>query len=144
MGDNPRVNAQFSLQYCIANALLRHGSKLSHFEPPAIGDPQIGNLVEKITVIPDAKLDGRGHTALDMKVVTTSGDEYVKHMDIAPGFPGNPLTQKDHETHFWECMDASPGPFPKDKALKLTGWVDKLEEQDDVRGLIPLLLTQKP
>jgi 2-methylcitrate dehydratase PrpD len=33
IGDNPRVNAQFSIQYCVANALLRKNSKLHHFEP---------------------------------------------------------------------------------------------------------------
>jgi len=140
IGDNPRVNAQFSIQYCVASALLRGSSKLGHFEESAVEDPDVLALANKIHVTPDASLDKRGHTALDMKVLTTEGGEYLKQMDIAPGFPGNPLSQEEHEQHYWDCIDFSSQTLSKNKTQEIVSQVSQIEELGDMREMIPLLL----
>jgi 2-methylcitrate dehydratase PrpD len=140
IGDNPKVNAQFSIQYCVANALIRKRSRLRHFEEASVRDPEIMPLVEKISVIPDPALDARGHTALDLTVITRSGEEYAQKMDIAPGFPGNPLTREDHENHFWDCMDFADIPFPKERAEELLKTIGQVEDLEDVGVLIPILV----
>ncbi|MGD8226135.1 MAG: MmgE/PrpD family protein [Desulfobacteraceae bacterium] len=140
IGANPRVNAQFSIQYCVASALVRGDSKLDHFEESSVMDPDIMALSKKIQVISDPKLDERGHTALDMKISIRNGDAYFKQMDIAPGFPGNPLTRKEHEQHFWNCMEFSGGLLPRERAEEIVSQVSRFEELDDIRTLIPLLL----
>jgi 2-methylcitrate dehydratase PrpD len=140
IGDNPRVNAQFSIQYCIASALVRGDSKLDHFEESPVMDPDIMALSKKILVISDPKLDERGHTALDMRVLTRNGEAHFRQMDIAPGFPGNPLNRQEHEQHFWNCMQFSGGLIPKERAEEIVSQVSRFEELDDVRTLIPLLL----
>ena len=58
IGDNPRVDAQFSVQYCVANALLRKESLLRHFDESYIRDRRIMDLVRKIHVAPDPALEG--------------------------------------------------------------------------------------
>ena len=140
IGDNPKVNAQFSIQYCVANALLRKGSRLRHFEESTIRDPSIMAFIEKISVTPDPALDARGHTALDLAVFMKSGEEHLKKIDIAPGFPGNPLVQEDHENHFWDCMDFANAPFPKERAEELLKTIDQVEDLKDIQVLIPLLV----
>jgi len=140
IGDNPRVNAQFSIQYCIANALLRKSSKLRHFEDSYVRDSQIMELVKKIRVTADPALEKRGDTSVEMKVVTSKGDVYSKNIDSAPGFPGNPLTEQEHEDHFWDCIDFAKKPLPRENAVKIISLVRNLEELEDVRVLIPLLL----
>ena len=142
IGDNPKVNAQFSIQYCVANALMRKSSKLSHFEEDSIKDPGIAALVERINVIEEKALEARGHTPLDMRVVTRSGKEYFRTMDIAPGFPGNELTREDHEERFWDCIDFAAKPIDRQKAEKIIDLVGKIEAIDDIRILIPLLAAQ--
>lgn len=139
IGDNPRVNAQFSIQYCVANALIRKSSKLHHFEESSVRDPEIMPLARKVRVIADPALDARGHTALDMQVFTTSGDTYFKNMDIAPGFPGNPLTQREHEERFWDCLNFAARPVERQSAEKIISLVTRLEELEDIRNLIPLV-----
>ena len=139
IGDNPRVNAQFSIQYCVANALIRKSSKLHHFEESSVRDPEIMPLARKVRVISDPALDARGHTALDMQVFTTSGDTYFKNMDIAPGFPGNPLTQREHEERFWDCLNFAARPVERQSAEKIISLVTRLEELEDIRNLIPLV-----
>lgn len=140
IGDNPRVNAQFSIRYCIANALLRKSSKLRHFEESYVRDPKIMELVKKIHVTADSALERRGDTSVDMKVVTSKEDVYFKNIDSAPGFPSNPLTAQEHEDHFWDCIDFAKKPLPRENAEKIISLVKHLEELEDVRVLIPLLL----
>lgn len=140
IGDNPRVNAQFSIQYCVASAMLRGGSKLDYFEESAVRDPDVMALSKKVQVISDPKLDERGHTALDMRVLSRDGKAYLRQMDIAPGFPGNPLSRKEHEQHFWDCIESSGGLLPREKTEQIVYEVSRLEELDDVRSLIPLFL----
>ena len=142
IGDTPKVNAQFSIQYCVANALLRRSSKLVHFEEEPIKDPRIAALTKKINVLSDKGLEVRGHTPLDMRVVTRSGKEYLRRLDVAPGFPGNPLTKKDHEQRFWDCIDFAERLIPPETAEKIVSLVDRIEALEDIRMLIPLLLSK--
>ena len=142
VGENPKVNAQFSIQYCVANALLRRGSKLIHFEADYIKDPAVIELTTRINVISDKGLETRGHTPLDMRVKTRSGKEYVRTLDIAPGFPGNALTRQDHEQRFKDCFDFAGKPIAEEAAQKIASLVDSMETLEDIRVLVPLLVAK--
>jgi 2-methylcitrate dehydratase PrpD len=137
LGETPRVNAQFSIQYCVASALLRGNSRLHDFDEAAIRDPDVLSLMKQIKVSSDAQLDSRGHTALDMEVLTENGDSYLKKVDISPGFPGNPLTQEEHLEHYWKCLAYMPQRLSKKDAEKIPELIDRMEELEDVRTLIP-------
>lgn len=139
IGENPRVNAQFSIQYCVANVLLRKDSRLEHFEPAAIKDPRIMEIVPKVHVEADPSLEPRGQLALEMQVRTTSGEVYHKSVDIPRGFPGNPLSKAEQVKRFQQCIDYAPKPPSKANVDKLVSMIDRLEDVEDVRSLVPLL-----
>ncbi len=139
VGANPKVNAQFSIRYCVANALVRKGSKLTHFEAEAVSDPQVLHLVEKIDVVPDSALDERGHTALDMRIVTLDGKEYMRKADLAPGFPGMPLSREEHLQRFRDCAAFAPGTFADERLGEIVDAIQGLEAMSDVRELVRLL-----
>ncbi len=141
IGSNPKVNAQFSIRYCVANALVRGSSKLEHFEESFIRDPAILELAQKIEVISDLAMEARGHTPLDMRVLTKDGNEFMRKMDIAPGFPGNPLTQKEHLQRFRDCVGFATRPLPEENVDRIIADVENLEAVRDIRSLVPLLLT---
>lgn len=140
LGENPRVNAQFSIQYCVANAFLRGESKFRHFEENSIRDPDVMAFLKRIHVTADPELDKRGHTALNMRAVTRQGTEYLKHVEIAPGFPGNPLTPEEHRKHYWDCLEFSPQGLSREKAEKILSLVSGIEKIEDIREMIPFLL----
>ena len=86
VGEKPTVNAKFSIQYCVANALLRKGSKLKHFEEACIRDPKIVELIKKIHVTADPALDSGQRefsSRTDMKVTTTR-EMYIRKLWIYP------------------------------------------------------------
>jgi 2-methylcitrate dehydratase PrpD len=140
IGHNPRVNAQFSIRYCVANALLRRSSKLEHFDEPLIRDPNIMNIVQKVHVEADPILDERDETAVEMEVLTKSGDKYRKRIDIAAGFAERPLTREEITERFWNCISYAKKPLPREKIEKLISLIDQLEGVEDIRSLIPLAL----
>lgn len=139
LGANPKVNAQFSIRYCVANALVRKSSKLMHFEEEAIRNPEVLTLTEKVEVLSDPAMGQRGHTPLDMHVFTRQGGEYVRKIDFVPGFPEKPLTANEHKMRFQDCLAFAARPIPPVNAERITETIHQLETINDVRDLIPLL-----
>jgi 2-methylcitrate dehydratase PrpD len=119
---------------------MRGSSKLQHFEESNVKDPKIMELAQRVYVTADAALAQRGHTALDMEVSMKGGGVYQGSVDIAIGFPGNPLSQEEHEQRFWDCMDYAPRPLARNRAEELISLVAGLEDLEDVRSLVDLLL----
>ncbi|HEY3276954.1 MAG TPA: MmgE/PrpD family protein [Syntrophorhabdaceae bacterium] len=142
VGSNPKVNAQFSIRYCVANALVRKGSKLAHFEESAIREEEVLKLAEKVEVISDPAMEARGHTPLDMKVTTRDGKEYLRKSEVPPGFPDNPLSEKEHRQRFRECIGFAAKPLTEEKVENLIRAVDRVEEMGDMTTLIALLLPE--
>jgi len=141
MGATPRVNAQFSIQYCVANALLRGTSKLTHFEEEAIRDPRVLELARRVDVVMVPTMESRGHTPVDITVSMKDGTEFFRQLDIAPGFPGNPLSREDHEVRFRDCVAYARKPLQKEKVERIVESVARIDHLSDVRVLIPLLLS---
>ncbi len=139
IGDNPRVDGQFNIQYCVANALLRRSSRLEHFDEAAVKESKISDMTNKISVSGEPALNARGHTALTMQVKTTGGMLYSKSVDIASGFPGNPLTRDDHIDRFRGCIEYARDYYPQQNINRIISFVNKLEDVEDVRILLPLL-----
>jgi len=139
VGDNPTVDGQFNAQYCVANVLLRGRSKLRHFTAPQVRDPEIRKFVSRITVLSDPSLIRRGHTAVDMQITMSNGQVYKSGIDVAPGFPGNPLTEEDHKQRFMDCIDFASDWFNADRVEEIIAFIKSIEKEADVRGLIGLL-----
>lgn len=138
-GPTPKVDGQFSVAYCIANALLRGESRLYCFEPAMILAPEIRELTAKITIISDSEIYKRGHSAIELKIVTKDGRELVRQLDEAPGTPHFPLTEADHLRHLDDCLEfgARPGVLANKTAIIAT--VNNLEAKSDVLDLLYLL-----
>ncbi len=140
IGATPRVNAQFSIRYCVANALLRGGSRLAHFEDQAIRDPRLLELTRRVDVVVDPAMSARGHTPVDMTVRTRDGRDFHRRIDIAPGFPGNPLTEDEQKARFADCIAYAEKPLDKNKVDEIVRSAARIGDLGDVRDLIPLFL----
>ena len=139
-GDNPRVSAQFSAQYCAANAIVRQSSKVAHFRPAEIADPDVQKLIGRVTCLGDRALDARGHSAVDVTVTTAQGTTHSRSLDAPPGFPGNELTDEDHVTRFRACMEYAAHPLRAASVSAFLDRVDQLSTLPDARDLIDCLI----
>jgi 2-methylcitrate dehydratase PrpD len=139
-GDNPRVDAQFSAQFCVANALHRGDSRLDHFTPQSVAAPELARLMQRIAVVADPALDARGHSSVDLKVTTRDGRTRTWGVDIAPGYPGEDLKPEQHLARFRDCMDYAAVKLAPDQQSGLLAAIDGVEQVKDVRELLPLLV----
>lgn len=142
IGENPRVDAQFSIQYCVANALLRRSSAIIHFDEDYVRDPGIMALVEKIYVTPDAAIEGHKQGSslrADMDVTTDAGNVHHISIPIPSGFPGNPMSKERIAERFKEAAHYGGKPVPETNLEEIVVFVDRLEQREEVRDLIPLM-----
>jgi 2-methylcitrate dehydratase PrpD len=148
MGDSPKVNAQFSIQYCAGNALLRGKSKLEHFDETSIKDEKVLELVKRIHVFADPALgvpceegpSASTHLSVRLEVATTKGAVYHHSVDIPRGNPKQPLTSDEHMERFRDCVKYAEEDLPNLNTERLLAEIADLEHTKDVRDLIPLLL----
>lgn len=141
-GDNLRVNAQFSVQYSVATALVRKGLLLEHFDEPAIREPGIMEIIDRIDVTADPELHKQGRNAAIVSVKTKHGTTYEEIVLSPRGRPDNPLTREDHIERFNQCLNYAVRPLPRENADRILSMVMRLEELPDVRALIPLLVSR--
>lgn len=140
VGDNPKVNAQYSIPYCVANALLNGCSKIKHFSEPCVTDAKVIDFSQKVRVTGNKNLEEKGQmSAMEMEVITKSGKTLSKSVVSAPGFPGNPLKEDEHISRFWDCIDYSPASLPVKNIERLVSMVKNLEDAEDVREIISLI-----
>jgi 2-methylcitrate dehydratase PrpD len=140
LGDNPRVNAQFSAQYCAANAIVRRASLLTHFRPAEIADPAVQALVPRVHTVADAALDARGHSAVDVAITTIDGRTHAAGIDIAPGFPGNALSEEQHLARFADCLRYAALPLAGGAPATYLAQLQALAALPDARVLVDSLI----
>ena len=138
-GANPRVSAQFSVQYCVANAIVRGTAGLREFRPEAVLEPSLAPLMAKVAVVGDAAMDRRGHSSVDVEIVLADGRRLRRGYDISPGYPGNDLDDDDHRRRFQECMDYAELPLALNAGDELLDLVQRLESEPEVLAHLDLL-----
>ena len=97
-------------------------------------------ITQKVHTEADPALDKRDETAVEMEVLTKSGDTYSKRIDFAAGFAERPLTSEEIMERFQSCISFSGAILPLDSIERLVSMVSELEKLKDVRDLIPVLL----
>ena len=140
IGDNPRVDAQFNVGYCVANALMRAPVTIAHFDESQIRDQKVIDFVnEKITVISDTAVE-RVHYSSDILVWTKDGQKYLDKIDVPPGTPDYPMTDEEHSLRFFDCVEFSGIEWLKGREERILDFFNTLEEAKDIREMIPLFL----
>jgi len=138
-GDNPRISAMYSIQYSVANALLRKSCRLSHFDESQVRDPKMMELINRIHCACDPALAERSRHATDIEVRMKNGAVYQKSVDFGRGMPERPLTRGEFMEKFEDCVSYAEKPLPKGNIKRIVSLVEELEKVKDVRRLIPLL-----
>jgi 2-methylcitrate dehydratase PrpD len=93
------MEAKFSLEYCVARAVLDRDIGPEQFRTPKVTDPVLNALIEKVnprweeTRVMDVKIEIR----------MNSGKSYSSEVEQARGMPGNPVEWSELENKFLNC-----------------------------------------
>ncbi len=106
------LDAKFSVQYCVARALLHGEVGFAHFEGEAYRDPQVRSLLSRIAARPHAH-QPRGmdeHFECEMTVTTTDGQRYSARVEQPLRGPQNLAPPDRLESKFRDCAAKSLEP----------------------------------
>jgi 2-methylcitrate dehydratase PrpD len=102
-GANPQVDAQFSIQYSIAAALLYEGLGVKEIQEASILDTRVLDLTERIVVTVDPE-NGNTYAPVRLKVVKRDGAVIDHIVTSYRGSPERPLTDADIKEKFAMCL----------------------------------------
>lgn len=134
-----RLEAQLSLPYSIAVALVTGRATLAEYEAPFLDDPAVRRLARRVVLLaaPDLPPDSEPH----LVITTTEGRQIQGHVAYASGAPQNPLPP-EVIVHKFETLAARVLPHDRVQALKED--VLALETLPDVRRITRHLRTVGP
>ena len=130
------ASAGFSLQYCVANVLLRGSSRPEHYTDEAIRDPAIADLTKKMKM---AELTEGNMESARVKVRMKDGQEFDEFAEIAKGDPRKPISREELRAKFWTNIDFSRT-VTRENAERFVKMVEDLENLDSVKKLVDLLI----
>ena len=133
------VDAQFSIPWTIAVALVYGKVLIKDFTPDGIKDNTVLQLTQKISAEPDDSLTGPLVEPAIVEGRTKDGRAFSRRVDHAYGSPQNPMNWDDYAAKFEDCATWAAKPIPEKNLTKVIGMCKELETVDDIRTIIRLL-----
>lgn len=128
--------ALFSIPYGVANALSRKSVALEHYIHPAIHDPTVMALSEKVTLVASDRVSGT-HQGL-LSVTLTSGEILLAERSMPKGWAENPVGRAEVEAKYWRNI-AFAGTITDAAAARALSMIDRLETLEDTGELMACL-----
>jgi 2-methylcitrate dehydratase PrpD len=133
------VDAQFSMPFGAAVALVFRKAGLNEFHLSRIRSEEVKRMMERVECVEDPDLEKAypqkwGGTS---EILTKSGKRYFTKVECCKGDPENPLTWEEMIKKF---HDLTSRLMPKEQRLKIVEQVRSLEAIRDLRKWSPLLL----
>jgi len=139
-GEGGLLEAQMSLQYCLAVAAVDRAAFLPQFDPDRIARDDVQEVATRVSFAFDEHIDAEYPRTMPARVtIETSGGERLERTVEGPiGSPAAPFDLAAAEAKFRGLVD---GILPADGADAVVDAVTRLDRLDDVRELTALLST---
>jgi len=139
---HPRTDLEgkFSLEYCVARALLSGEVRLKHLTDEAVAEPPIKSLMEKMRWVEKYPMPVMGTAeGFGIKGVTVrlkDGKEYSKEVAIAKGMPLNPLTPDEFNSKYQDCASTVLSEEDVEKSLSILTNLQKVKNIKEVMEIV--------
>ncbi len=130
------LEGRFSMNYCVALAILRRGLRLTDFEDGAPIGPDVVAMMERIDMVVDEALSGgmlfnpRGDT--QVRITARGGHIYARRENYAPGDPDRPMTEAERAAKIDECLRIGLKP---ERVPEIAGFLERIDALADIRLL---------
>jgi len=129
------VDAQFSIPWGVASAIVGRRVGLDDFTENAIRNRDVLELTHRMRVEVDNTLHKPGPEPTRVKVITTDGKVFAKVVENPLGSLERPMSFQDCARKFKDCAKSlEPG-----RIERIIQMVGELEQLDDIRVIISLL-----
>jgi len=132
---NP-VDAQFSLPWTIATALVRGGVGPEDFTPEAIRDKAVLSVAARVRAVPEPAYNRHGVGPGKLAIEMADGAVYAEEVEHCLGSVERPMSFGDCAAKFRRGAAASIKPLAADTVEEVIGMIEKLEGLADAAGII--------
>lgn len=129
------LEGKFSLQYCMANAILRARTGMEAFTDEKVRDPEVQDLMEKITL---ERAQNMNWTESRVEVKLNSGEVYSKFFDALKEIPK--LDQRKTRTRN-KFIDLCCPIMGHGRSEELMKFIFSIEKLDNVKTFLERLHT---
>jgi 2-methylcitrate dehydratase PrpD len=136
------VDAQFSVPYTVAAAIVRGDVSLDTFMTEAMNDPEILSMAQKVTPRVDERIEMQGARDIAPEIVeirTRDGRTHRRCVEHVRGSPMAPMTMGEVHKKFRKCIAHAAKPIPDDAAEELCDIIGRLDSLDDISEIVSLL-----
>jgi 2-methylcitrate dehydratase PrpD len=129
------LDAKFSVQYCLARALLHGRIRLEHFEGDAFRDPEARALMRRIHAAPHPEMETTGdeHLGAEVRITFENGRTIAQRVGAALGRgQDNPLPEEALLGKFADCAGRA---LPVRKVERLQRLLLQLDEAPSLRAI---------
>jgi 2-methylcitrate dehydratase PrpD len=133
------LDAKFSVQYCLARALLHGRISLEHFAGDAYRDRDVQALLPRIHAAPhpDMSMASTDHFGGEVQIRTRDGRRLSAKVDRPLGRgPEKPLPRSRLEAKFLDCATSALKPTAARRALQTIGRFDELADIGELTKLL--------
>ncbi len=142
---NPQngLEGKFSMEYCIAAALLERRMTLRQFEDERVLSAQTRAIMPRVKMV---FLQGVEHMnmvaiAQSVRIVLNDGTEYVHEVPWAKGSAGNPMSWDEVVDKFRNCAETTLSSREIARVIEL---LEKLESLETIDELMEILGNARP
>jgi 2-methylcitrate dehydratase PrpD len=132
--------ARLSAPFVAATALIRGTVGVEDFRPEARADPATLALGRRVEVVSNDHPDPNALTPICVEVRLQSGVTHDLTLDVVYGHPAKPMTRDAHLAKFRGNWTAGATPLPSERGERLIALIDDLEQVEDVRVLVDLMV----
>ncbi len=137
---NPQVDAQFSIPYTVASAILDGYVFLDSFEPEKVRERAQNPLLKKLKVFMDKPIENpKSLGPVRVEIKTKSGKVFFETVKDFKGHPNNTMTEEECRDKFLNCSRYSLNPYSKASLEMIMERVLSLERLKNTNDLVELL-----
>jgi 2-methylcitrate dehydratase PrpD len=132
-------DAQWSIPYTVATALVKRNVGIGDFTPEAIRNSAVLEIADKVTPKILSELTQREVEMAIIEITTTEGRVYTKKGEFRKGSINNPMTMKELTDKFKDCVSNGRKSFSRQTIDTVIEQAGNIEEMTNAGELIALL-----
>ena len=132
------LQGKFSLEYCMARALLDGWASLEHFTDAKVNEPVVQELIKKMGRRIDDSIPPIAGSSVTIRL--TDGREFSQKADAPKGSPQSPPTYEELVSKYKDCAQLVLSPKDVERSLQL---MENLEELTDLTELMAVVIKPK-
>lgn len=137
------VEAQFSIPYSVAAALVDGGLRLSHFTDDGVARADILSLAGRVGAYVDEDIErdwGRNISPAHLEIALSNGEVLCERVDLPSGGPETPMSPEAFDRKMDDCLTFAANPLAGDARARIGSALQDLEAAKDINGLIEPLV----